>query len=56
MWVYLSGSVVILGGCFCAARAEVAGLLKYEAVDELDEDIRSKKSAPPQGGGTRIGR
>jgi YihY family inner membrane protein len=23
IWVYLSGSVIILGGCFCAARAEV---------------------------------
>ena len=22
MWVYLSGSVIILGGCFCAATAE----------------------------------
>jgi len=27
MWVYLSGIVIILGGCYCAARAEVAGTL-----------------------------
>ena len=25
MWVYLSGSVIIFGGCFCAAQAEAAG-------------------------------
>jgi YihY family inner membrane protein len=31
MWVYLSGSVIILGGCFCAAQAEEAGLLEYPA-------------------------
>jgi Ca2+-transporting ATPase len=30
MWVYLSGSVIILGGCFCAAQAEVAGGLQYD--------------------------
>jgi len=29
MWVYLSGSVIILGGCFCAAKAEVDGHLEY---------------------------
>jgi len=29
MWVYLSGSVIILGGCFCAAKAEVEGKLEY---------------------------
>jgi Ca2+-transporting ATPase len=27
MWIYLSGTVIILGGCFCAAAAEVAGKL-----------------------------
>jgi len=31
MWVYLSGSVIILGGCFCAAQAEEAGKLEYPA-------------------------
>ena len=31
MWVYLSGSVIILGGCFCAAQAEEAGTLEYPA-------------------------
>jgi len=30
MWVYLSGSVIILGGCFCAALAEVTGRLQYD--------------------------
>jgi Ca2+-transporting ATPase len=29
MWVYLSGSVIILGGCFSAAQAEAAGKLDY---------------------------
>jgi Ca2+-transporting ATPase len=29
MWVYLSGSVIILGGCFCAAKAEVEGKLEH---------------------------
>ena len=56
MWVYLSGSVIIMGGCYCAARAEVAGLLKYEAVDEMDEDIRNRASTPSQGGENRMGR
>ena len=28
MWVYLSGTVIILGGCYCAARAEVGGTLR----------------------------
>ena len=28
-WVYLTGSVIILGGCFCAALAEEAGKLDY---------------------------
>src|SRR5581483_2415760 len=25
MWIYLSGSIIILGGCLCAAQAEVNG-------------------------------
>ena len=33
MWVYLSGSVIILGGCFCAVRAEEAGKLEYPAAE-----------------------
>jgi Ca2+-transporting ATPase len=33
MWVYLSGSVIILGGCFCAAQAEEAGKLEYPAAE-----------------------
>jgi Ca2+-transporting ATPase len=35
MWVYLSGSVIILGGCYCAARAEVAGKLGTEESETL---------------------
>jgi len=31
MWIYLSGSVIILGGCFAAAQAEEAGKLDYPA-------------------------
>ncbi len=27
MWIYLSGSIIILGGCICAAQAEAAGNL-----------------------------
>jgi YihY family inner membrane protein len=37
MWVYLSGSVIILGGCFCAAQAEVAGKLEYAVEEELQD-------------------
>jgi len=29
MWIYLSGSIIILGGCLCAAQAEVAGKIKH---------------------------
>jgi len=32
MCVYLSGSVIILGGCFCAAKAEVEGKLAYPVI------------------------
>jgi Ca2+-transporting ATPase len=31
VWIYLSGSVIILGGCFCAAKAEVEGKLELAA-------------------------
>ena len=34
MWVYLSGSVIILGGCVCAAMAEVSGKLQYQVPQE----------------------
>lgn len=30
MWIYLSGSIIILGGCLCAAQADVAGKLQHE--------------------------
>lgn len=30
MWIYLSGMIIILGGCLSAAQAEVAGKLKAE--------------------------
>ena len=39
MWVYLTGSVIIMGGCFCAAKAEEAGKLEYPAADEEQEAI-----------------
>jgi Ca2+-transporting ATPase len=44
MWVYLSGSVIILGGCFCASQAEEAGKLEYPAA--LPE---AEKSLGPKG-------
>jgi len=37
MWVYLTGSVIILGGCFCAAQAEEAGKLDYPAAAEQQQ-------------------
>jgi Ca2+-transporting ATPase len=45
MWVYLSGSVIILGGCLCAAQAEVAGKLRYEVEEEEggEGEIRDSK-------------
>jgi YihY family inner membrane protein len=30
MWIYLSGSIIILGGCLCAAQAEAAGKVQHE--------------------------
>lgn len=30
MWIYLSGSVIVFGGCLCAAQADVAGKLQHE--------------------------
>jgi YihY family inner membrane protein len=39
MWIYLSGSVIILGGCFCAARTEVeAELREREEAPAVGED------------------
>ena len=29
MWIYLSGSIIILGGCLCVAQAEVAGKIQH---------------------------
>jgi len=40
MWVYLTGSVIILGACFCAAQADVAGRLEHEVpVEELPGNL-----------------
>jgi Ca2+-transporting ATPase len=52
MWVYLSGSVIILGGCYCAARAEVAGTL-HRGVEEADFEGPefSRAEAPRRGEG-----
>jgi len=36
MWIYLSGSVIILGGCLCAASAEVAGRLEDAPPQKLE--------------------
>jgi Ca2+-transporting ATPase len=47
MWIYLSGSVIILGGCFSAAQAEEAGKLDYPAASpepgKLDPNAPSPK-------------
>jgi YihY family inner membrane protein len=34
MWIYLTGAVIILGGCFCAARAEIRQGLEDQAEQE----------------------
>jgi YihY family inner membrane protein len=34
MWIYLTGAVIILGGCFCAARAEIRQGLADQAERE----------------------
>ena len=34
MWIYLSGSLIILGGCLCAAQAEVWGKKSAAPGDE----------------------
>ena len=34
MWIYLTGSVIILGGCFCAARAEIRQGIADQAEQE----------------------
>jgi YihY family inner membrane protein len=34
MWIYLTGAVIILGGCFCAARAEIRQGLADQAEQE----------------------
>lgn len=33
MWVYLTGALIILGGCFCAARAEITQGIADQAED-----------------------
>jgi len=38
IWIYLSGGVIILGGCFCAARAEVGGEIRKEEGEIRNED------------------
>lgn len=34
MWIYLTGAVIILGGCFCAARSEIRLGISDQAEDE----------------------
>lgn len=49
MWVYLSGCVIILGGCFCAAQAEEAGKLDYPAA-AAPAEIRNAGTEDDAGG------
>lgn len=37
MWIYLSGSIIILGGCLCAARYEINMALTDQAESNRDE-------------------
>ncbi len=34
MWIYFTGATIILGGCFCAARAEITSGIADQAVSE----------------------
>jgi YihY family inner membrane protein len=34
MWIYFTGATIILGGCFCAARAEITGGLDDQSISE----------------------
>lgn len=34
MWIYLSGSIIILGGCLCAAIGEAAGKIQHECLTQ----------------------
>jgi Ca2+-transporting ATPase len=36
MWIYLSGALIILGGCICAARSEIMGGLGDQAIPETE--------------------
>jgi Ca2+-transporting ATPase len=35
LWIYLTGTVIIAGGCSCAARAEVSQGLADQAVSQV---------------------
>jgi YihY family inner membrane protein len=38
LWIYLSGTLIIFGGCLCAARAEVLGEKKPQGGGVMQED------------------
>lgn len=40
MWIYLSGSVIIFGGCLCAAQNEKAEALKTQKGEPGENDVR----------------
>lgn len=44
MWIYLSGVIIIFGGCLCVAQAEVFGCLKHSVADSR----RSQPSRPSE--------
>ena len=37
MWIYFTGATIILGGCFCAARAEIALGIADQAISEHEK-------------------
>jgi membrane protein len=40
MWIYFTGAVIILGGCFCAARAEIFRGLGDQSTPEHETDAK----------------
>jgi len=42
MWIYFTGAVIILGGCFCAARAEIFRGLDDQSTPETETDTKKR--------------
>ncbi len=40
MWIYFTGAVIILGGCFCAARAEICRGLGDQSTPETETEVK----------------